>query len=167
MIRASDIGFSVRPASDRDIARVIGNMRDADRMELAAISPLAPEQTFRQTIARSEGVMAGCVLDEPAALMGVAHRSIAGSVGLPWMLGTELVQEYQFVFLRYCKPWIAEQLDRWNTLEGWVSVDNTRSIRWLRWLGFKFEKAKPLPPYSHLFHRYTLDRRKPLLEESR
>lgn len=80
----------------------------------------------------------------PVCMFGVTPIDILGGVGSPWLLGTDEVKKYANTFLRLNKSYVAKMLELFPYLQNYVDTRNEISIRWLKWLGFKFG-PEPIP----------------------
>ena len=139
------------------IPAIVRNIREADREELLASSNRTPNEVLIQGLMISEMAWTGMVDGEPVCIFGVAPCETAG-VGRPWMIGTKLLEKYQMVFLRRCKPRVVIMQCLFEVLENWVDARNTRAIQWLKWLGFSFSEPVPAGPFSLPFCRFDMRR---------
>tara|TARA_R110000824_G_scaffold176097_3_gene354902 strand:- start:3375 stop:4037 length:663 start_codon:yes stop_codon:yes gene_type:complete len=55
------------------------------------------------------------------------------------MLGTDGLGKHAMKFGRECAIQVKEMIDNFELVENWCHVRNRITIRWLKWLGFKFE----------------------------
>lgn len=53
------------------------------------------------------------------------------------MLGTELLDKYPLTMMKHALPQLAWMQNKYNYLTNMVDARNTRSIRWLKALGFR------------------------------
>lgn len=88
-------------------------------------------------------------------MFGVAPASLVGGLGVPWMIGTDAIERYQFTFLRHCRPCVDQMRLLYDTLVNWVDDRNVVAQRWLRWLGFHVEQPEPYGPDGIPFRRFT------------
>lgn len=86
---------------------------------------------------------------QPIAMFGVSGTK--GSIGVPWMLGTDKIQDIRKSFLRECRDYVEEMHRNYPMLTNFVWSKNTVHIAWLKWLGFQFGEAKPMGPDNELF----------------
>lgn len=146
----------VRRAELADALRIADAMRQADQDECYASTGLRPRQAVEVSLKVSDRAWIGYVQEEPVVLFGVAPASLLGDTAAPWLLGTDQVVRHQVQFLRSCRPYLAAMRSRWPHLENHVDVRNVTSIRWLKWLGFRFHEARPYGPFGLPFHRFEL-----------
>jgi len=130
-------------AKPEHIPYLAENMREADKNEIWDMALLKPYEALEKSLKISVMAKTGLLDGLPVCMFGVADSSMLFDEGRPWLLGTDDIEKCAIAFLRRNKPEIKAMLDCFNLLENYVSVDNKRSIEWLKWLGFNFDD-KPL-----------------------
>jgi hypothetical protein len=82
-----------------------------------------------------------------ACIWGLIPGSLLSDHAYIWLYTTELVQEHQFIFVRYSQLMIKEMLKEYEFITGNTVAGEDRSIRWLKWLGAEFgmPKGKLIP----------------------
>lgn len=128
----------VRPADRDDATYIALHLRDGDRREAAAAGIPdydIPRQT-RLSVRRSDFANVVLVDGWPALLYGIGPSGFPG-VGVAWMLSTDLIRKIRRDFLEGCAWEVVRMKERYSVLYNRVHKDNTLSIRWLKWLGFK------------------------------
>lgn len=118
------------------IPYLAAHMRPADVAECAAMGR-RPESALVNAVKSSLWAVTAIVDDRPHAMLGVASRSMMGSVGVPWMLGTERVYDHARDLVRHAPAIIAEMHQTFDHLENMVAAGNNRAIRFLRHVGFE------------------------------
>lgn len=145
------------PATLEHIPLIAGNVRDADRVEIWAASMSKPERVLRNGLRYSDFAVTGMADGEAVCMFGIVQESLVGNVGVPWMVGTKKLDEVALTFLRRCKAPLREAMNRYDRLVNFVDARNTRTIKWLEWIGFKVEKeAKPYGFLNLPFHRFEM-----------
>lgn len=144
----------VVPAKVRDIARIVVDVRDADRAELLAGWSYTPQRALEYGLRYSSHVWTGFIDYEPVCMFGVVPRSLVGGRGVPWLIGTNRMLRHQFTFLRRCRPYLRQMQEHYSNLENFVDERNTAAIRWLGWLGFTIHEARPMGKQLRPFHRF-------------
>lgn len=148
---------SIIPATTDHIEQMRDMVRPEDRDELWASCMRTPEETMKSAIEYSEIAQTGCIDGIPVMMWGVVRESLICDVGVPWMVGTTLLDRHAVTFLRRCKRPVLELFKDYDMLTNYVDVRNVRAIAWLRWLGFKI--ADEPEPYGLMrlpFLRFTM-----------
>lgn len=134
-----------------------GRLREADKRELIASSGQDPIVMLMASQA-----MGNCFVAEhegvPVAIFGLPIVSQLPKVGIPWLLGTDKLDDLRISFglesIHMVELW-REQVDQ---MVNFVDSRNRKSIEWLQWLGFDVEEAVPHGPYGVPFHRFSWSR---------
>jgi len=153
----SETKYEVRDAVRADADIIAPTMRQVDRDELAASSGVDPLRVLRMSIRASEVCRVGLADDIPACIFGVSKATIVSDTGSIWMLGTDILQYHSIPFLKRNKAEIREMSIGLKRLDNYCDARNTPTLRWLRWLGFTIEKAKPYGVRGLPFHYFWKD----------
>ncbi len=153
MIYYDNRGVIIRDPADADIADLARNMRIADAKEVYAASGLRPTgaiirslsmtpagNKFTVTYNNNVSAVFGCI-----PCMG--H-------GVPWLLGTEKIDDMWITFARESRRFIKAMLNQHGYLTNYVDTRNTKSIEWLKWCGFTILPAEPHGIFGLPFHRF-------------
>jgi hypothetical protein len=149
--------IEIREVEDGDVAVLVRNMRKHDVQEVNAATRMGVRNAVETSLNLSTYAKTGLVNDELVCMWGVCPISLISSSGSPWMLGTDLIEKKQRIFLRRSKPWLEDIKKDYKTLENHVDERNTLSVRWLKWLGFEMKKAEPYGVNGELFHKFTME----------
>lgn len=134
---------------------IADNMRKEDVEEVMASGGYTPTEAIETSVSASNFTVVVTIDDTPIAILGLNVYDIMGGKGIPWLLSAEQALKHKRVFLELSKPIIDEMLDKCPYLINHVYTKNTVSKRWLKWLGFTIEKAKPLAN-GEMFHRFYM-----------
>lgn len=148
----------VLPITVQDVPAIAAIARQADIDELTEALGVTIEDALLCGIRDSLNARQIVVDGQVVAVFGDAVFSLLGGVGVPWLISTIHVQKHPRAFLQVCKPEVRQMLTRHHHLMNYVDARNTAAIRWLKWLGFKFEPAAPYGARRFLFHKFTLKR---------
>jgi hypothetical protein len=148
--------YSIVPANQEHVKKMLPNVRPADRNEVMAASGRVMEDILPPSVARAEFAWTGLVDDEVACIFGVTGASLLSETGYPWMIGTQLVELHAKAFLRRNRPMVAKMLERYPYLKNYVDTRNGKAIEWLKWLGFTVLPAEPFGMYNMPFHPFEL-----------
>lgn len=148
--------YAVIEATLEHVERMAPNMRQADVEEIEASSGLDPYSALRRGFSCSSHAWTGTVDGEPACMFGVVPVSMMGSVGVPWMLGTDLVEQHATAFLRRNKPYVKQMSAAYNHLINYVDDRNVKAIQWLEWLGFTMSEPQQFGYKRMPFRRFEM-----------
>lgn len=139
----------VRDAKLIDCLILGTHCRMSDRWEIWHSSRKTPTEAFVTGYQVSDRPLVIEWAGMPIAMFGVSGNK--GSVGVPWMLGTDEIQKIGKTLLRECRSYVDEMHRHYPVLTNYVWAKNTVHIAWLKWLGFEFGEAKPMGPDNELF----------------
>ena len=137
---------------------MLPRVRQADIEEFYATAKWSPEMTLRFAIKHSTHRWAGIVDGQVVAIFGASLASILTGTGIPWLISSNEVERYQMTFLRHSRPLLAEMLKEYRLLENYADARNVKACCWLRWMGFKFDEARPFGALGLPFHRFEMRR---------
>lgn len=150
----------VVPAHTDHIFWLANNMSEADRDEVAAAVGMGPYRALADSLNRSVAAWTGMAGDSiPVCMFGVTPVDILGGIGSPWLLGTNDVRRYAFTFLRLNRQYIPKMLSLFPLLVNYVDARHEVAIKWLKWLGFKFD-PEPVPYgiWDFPFYRFHMEK---------
>lgn len=147
---------SITPTTSEDLDELAEHMRDIDRKECRLTMPMPVRKALSLSHEVSYETLTGRVDGKLVAVFGIARMSTISSVGVPWMLGTPLVERYAMTVIRYNREMISKWEKQHSILKNYVHVDNETSIRWLRWLGFTILKPVRFGAKNEFFHPFEL-----------
>lgn len=141
-----------------DIEQLMPRLRAADLAECDALVGAANAQRAIEASLRNSvhawTVEAG---GEVAAVLGVTALNLMGGVGAPWMMGTPLVDRHRGALMRAAPSYIAAMLTAFPHLRNVVDARNTRSIAWLRRMGFQIHAPVAVGVAGLPFHPFSMD----------
>ncbi len=137
--------------------RMASRTRRADREEVWASHGVGAREALALSLMASREAWTGLVNGEPACMFGVTPYPAEKGVGVPWMIGTDLVERHAAAFLRRNRSYVRHMLGVFPKLRNHVDARNEMSIRWLRWLGFTIHAAAPYGLYGLPFHLFTME----------
>ncbi len=92
----------------------------------------------------SEACWVGFIDSKPMAAWGLIPPSLMSDKAYLWLLTTDQVKGHEFLFVRHSQIFLESMLRRYPTIYGHCDVRQEKSIRWLRWLGARFDEPKGL-----------------------
>ena len=149
--------IEIREVEEADIDLLVENMREHDVQEVNAATNMGIENAVKTSVKLSSYSKTGLVNDELVCMWGVCPISLISGSGSPWMLGTDLIEKKQRVFLRRSKPWLDDIRKDYRYLENFVDARNVLSVKWLKWLGFEMDEAEPYGIHGEPFHKFTME----------
>lgn len=130
-------------------------VRPADAAEIRALG-FTVREGLRLSLERAIRADAYVIGDEVAAIGGIGLPSMLGRTATPWLVTGRPVDRHRRTFLRQTRARVALMRREWDLLVNHVHADYAQAIRWLAWLGFEIEPARPFGPLGAPFHRAVL-----------
>jgi hypothetical protein len=146
--------YALTPTKPEDALLLAPNMRRADQEEIWASSMAKPLASLAAAIRASSISRTGWADGSIVCIFGIAPRTMISDHGIVWMLGSNLLPDHSFRFLRECKEGLVDISAGFSIIENWCDARNTVTLRWLRWLGFTIEDAQPYGVYRLPFHHF-------------
>ena len=81
---------------------------------------------------------AGLIDKKLACLWGLIPPTLLSNQAYLWLYTTDVIKEHQFILVRHSQRVMEEILEQYPSVCGTVIAGNSKSIRWLKWLGAKF-----------------------------
>jgi hypothetical protein len=149
----------IRPVEPGDIEYLAENLRAQDRAELDAAGWADHRQALIASVKRSRWAQVAVIDGELACVFGCAeYGSLIAPVGVPWLLGTDVIPRHRRVLQRWARRYIEAMLQEYPRLFNAVHAGNTVAMHWLKRLGFTLHPAIPAPPHGALFHVFEMNR---------
>lgn len=145
----------IRKATEADCHVLFPKLREQDRTEIKLSSGDPTVGVMLRSLEMSDE--AWVALTESGELFGIYGVAEVQGFGSPWMVATPEVYKYSRELVRDGRTWVQSILPRYPRLFNFVHVENTRSIAWLRRLGFIIGEV--VPEYGagrapfHLFYQ--------------
>ena len=133
----------IRPALLADASYVAQRLREADRQEIAAVTPTDPLVALQASLRAGPAWVCVDDQDQPFALFGNGFAS-------PWMLGTEGIEGNWRWFLRNTPEIVRLMQGDHPVIVNAVDARNERHVRWIKWAGFTLLAPTP-GPFGHPF----------------
>ena len=150
--------FEIKYSTQEHIDKLKGNFREADKAECLATSGRSADEAIQTGLDVSLRCWTALLDDEPVLAFGVAPATNEDTKGVPWLLGTDKIREYEVMraVSKYSDYYISLMLEYYSILENFVDVRNKISINWLKRCGFSFDEAKPYGVEGKLFNRFFM-----------
>lgn len=147
-----------RPFNQGDVEFIAANMRESDTIEVWNSHGHKPLEALNYAASYSRFGAIACSNGVPLVAFGLVICDVMLSTGCPWLLGTNQAMKYRREFLTESPRIIASMLEMCKHLENYIHVENNNSLRWLRRLGFQFDKPQPFGPFGAEFQRFYMTR---------
>lgn len=145
--------ISVVPATLEHALDVANHLRFSDIQELIALTPETPQFILERSFKTSKMTWAGLVEDRAALVFGVGEAT--PNIGMVWMLGTPLVDKHYRSFLKQCRGCVDTMNQMYPLLTNAADARNTKTLAWLKWLGFELHPPIPAGRFQLPFVPFT------------
>lgn len=150
------LAVRVEPAKPEHIALVLADVRQADIDELRDGWGKTPEQSMRVGLSVSTLAWMAWIDDKPFCLFGVGPVSILSGYGVPWLVGTNQIDQHARSFVKPCREYVQKMKEVFPRMENHVDARNKKVIKWLEMIGFRMNEPKPFGPKRLPFHKFEL-----------
>jgi hypothetical protein len=133
----------VMPATIEMAVDLGPRLRQSDIDEVAAFSGRDAGQALVDGALKSSISMAMLIDGRCAAVAGVVRAGEAPWLGCIWCLASDEAMIRKAAFLKGSRKFMAMAKRDFTTLANYVDNRNTKSQRWLLWLGFTLEEPRP------------------------
>jgi len=127
------------PVEPWHVDAVAANMRSEDVREVFELGGFSPFEALESSLSHPGISYTAMFDDEPAAIFGVVHPSLMAAVGIPWLLGTPLLEKHWRAFAKASRLVIDALKGDYPVMTNIAHAENRLSMRWLRWLGATFD----------------------------
>lgn len=147
----------IRKANAYDVLHMAENMREIDKYECFAQAFMQPLEalTFSLNVSREVYAVIRTDTGYPIAMYGVGKRGIMDTETSVWLLCTDDIKDVKLRLMKSTLKRITE-METDTTLYNYVAEKNTRTLRWLKSIGFTIMDAKPYGVLGHNFHKVFL-----------
>lgn len=146
----------IRQTKREDIQHIIDNVRHDDVVELDALNGLTIEKALDQVHDLEKNSQVWVVEQKPVCIFGVTPLPEDSSIGIIWMLATKDFDKYAMPFAFRCKKVVEQMIKNYEYVYNYIHDKNKLSVKWLKWLGFSFDKPEPIGHKGANFYRFEL-----------
>lgn len=140
--------LTIRPATVIEAKWLGHNLREEDRREVETATGMAASavvpaslSTSRECYTARRAGTEGYIEQDPFLCFGVADDPRNDGAGIIWLLATDKIRGANLSVLREASYWIDAWLRKYPCgLHNIVDARNSLHLRWLKLLGFSFEK---------------------------
>ncbi len=152
MRRATITNYQILPTTQEHIEELSLTMRDDDIAEMKALSNMSPLEAIQHLFDKSIECRTGLADDKVMCVFGINGISLVSDAGMPFMLSSTELGPHWRIFARGSKEVVSDWLSRYTPLVSCVDIRYTKSIRWLKWVGFKIHSTVKLGVDGQEFH---------------
>ena len=131
----------IHKTNGSDIEHLGVNMRDIDILECFLSTGKKPLTVVQDSVQFSLESYTYFYKNELAAIAGIGPHPEDTSIGIPWLLGTDLLSKIPLTLIKdskqFCNKWIMTY--RFSTLTNGVYYENIESQKYLEHLGFQYQ----------------------------
>ena len=99
------------------------------------------EEALRTSLQLSALVWAAEYKGQVCVLFGVGTHPGDLSVGVPWLLASQEIDQFPMSFLRGSRRYIDEMQNRYEVPTNYVDIRHTAARKWIEWCGFEPYRA--------------------------
>lgn len=151
------VKYNIRAATEEDAEYLSIRLKPMDLREIDAVSGRSALASLRSGVDGSEDCQVWTVDDVPLCIYGVRKMSHLSDTGIAWLLSTEEIDKHAMKFGRECGKQLKKMMGNLKMIENYCHVENSKTIVWLRWLGFKFDKPAPYGRRQEMFRRFYME----------
>jgi hypothetical protein len=129
----------IEPARDSHVYEIVQRLREHDRAAFASVDD--PARVLIDELRQSTRAYVYLLDGEVLCLWAMRARTLLLDAVYLWMIASPLIDRHPVVFVRRSKTLLRELLEEYGAIEGHVWCANDLSIRWLKWLGARFEPS--------------------------
>jgi hypothetical protein len=149
------VKVEIRQPTQADVDLLIANIRHDDKQELDA-SFGDYKKAIQVAFNRSDHKWSVYANGDFVCIFGIHPMGLLSDNTIIWMLGTDLIEKHKGAFIRHSREYIQAMLNVHPMLTNYCDVRNTKTIRWLKFMGFTFFDAEPYGIKGYPFYRFEL-----------
>lgn len=147
----------VRPAERYDAEKISPRAIDIREVEGATGRPI--DEVLLEAIETSPFSWTGLTdmfgKPEIICVWGVCPYPNDPTIGIPWLIASNLLYAHKRIFVTEAKTRLAELEQMFPVMINMVHSENYAAIRWLKSLGFDISPAVPFGVSQELYHPFT------------
>lgn len=145
-----------RTATKEDALYVADRLREADRIEVAAMG-VTPRQAVEWSRQLSDHAWVGLIDGVPSMMFGCGCNLVSDAAEV-WALGTDNCTTSPREMLVYGRKIVKMILDIYPRLQNHCDARYTAAHRWLKKLGFTVHKPEPHGVHGEEFCKITISK---------
>lgn len=136
-----DIGVKILPTTVEHIRLLVPNLREEDLREIEKWG-LTPFKAIWREYRNSKWSNSYFIGDKIMAIGGM-NDSVLGFIGNPWLMTSNVVDDYPLVFASIYRREARKVLESYSLLQTWCDAAYSKSLKMMRIIGFKEREFKP------------------------
>lgn len=149
------VNVEIKKPTQADVDMLIANIRHDDRQELEA-SHGDYKKAIQSSFDKSQYKWSVYADGQFVCLFGMHKLGVLSDTAIIWMLGTELIERHKGAFIRHSREYIQAMLNVSPVLTNHCDVRSSKTVRWLKLMGFTFFDAEPYGVKGYPFYRFEL-----------
>ncbi len=149
--------YKIVPTTEDHMIELSHTMRPADVQECWAANHYTPYEALKHSFYYTNKPITALYNGEVMCIWGVGKISYLSKEGIPWMLTSHLVDIHYREFLRHSIRLLEDIKSEAIVLTNMVDARNSKSIKWLKRLGFEIHAPVPFGPDKMLFHPFIME----------
>lgn len=145
----------IRYSTQADVDILKHNLRKDDILEIWASNHHTPEEALQISLDESIVSLTFAVHNLPVAIFGINPPSAFENKAIIWMLASPALYNVKVKFLRNCTRVIESFLAYYPYLYNYVDARNTKTIRWLEYLGAEISEPRDYGAENLPFHFFS------------
>ncbi len=151
----STVKVEIRQPTQADVDALIANIRHDDRQELEA-SHGDYKKAVQMSFDKSKHKWSVYADGQFVCLFGMHQLGLLSDSAIIWMLGTVLIEKHKGAFIRHSREYIQAMLKVSPVLTNYCDIRSSKTVRWLKLMGFTFFDAEPYGVKGYPFYRFEL-----------
>ena len=144
----------VSELTEYDVEEISTTARDIDKEEIWLQTGQDLDEALSDAIDFSSESWAGFVDYELVVIFGVSVGSIKDGIGIPWLIGTDQIEDVSVPFLRRGWYYLNQMKSSYDILQNVVYDKNVIAKRWLNWMGFEMGSVIEYGRHRAPFRRF-------------
>lgn len=133
-------GILVRNSLLKDVHYLKTRLKQSDINEVKRSHGYTPEEALMEGWKKSLVCYTLCMYDRPIAMCGINPESFIGNKAVVWFLSSPEIDMIKVKFIRNSRLIVDKFLDFYGVLFNYVDISQTKTIKWLKRMGAKFEE---------------------------
>tara|TARA_Y100000310_G_C20533794_1_gene739826 strand:- start:63 stop:524 length:462 start_codon:yes stop_codon:yes gene_type:complete len=150
------VTYKFVPATQEHVQPLIDDISPDIAEEMLQLKDLPLEESVSRCISRSDEAWTALYNGEVVCIFGIRRKSLLSDTAYPWLLSTNLVNEHKRNLLKGAKISVNKWMGMNELLENFIPAGLPKLIRFVSWLGFTVEEAKPIGQNGKLLHRIEM-----------